>query len=38
MVMGNLNELQGTLWEPSKSHTNALMRWDEQSTPSSCKH
>ena len=28
---GNLGNLQN-------AHTNALIRWDEQSTPSSCKH
>ena len=26
------------LWEPSKSHTNALIQQDEKSTPSSCKY
>ena len=32
--IGNLGNPMGTF----KSHTNALIRWDEQSTPSSCKH
>ena len=31
--IGNLGNHMGTF----KSHTNALIRWDEQSTPSSCK-
>jgi hypothetical protein len=26
------------LWEPSKSHTNAIIQWDEQSTLPSYKH
>ena len=30
----NLGNFMGTF----KSHTNALIRWDELSTPSSCKH
>ena len=28
----------GTLWGPSKSHTNALILLGEKLTPSSCKH
>jgi hypothetical protein len=33
-----MNNQSVPLREPSISHTNALIRWDEHSTPSSCKH